>query len=171
MLGYRGNVDKGDNYHYSSHTNVSLSKFNTCYECHYKASIDCRRENRNILLSWEMISDSSEWSGFLFQPEVIALCFGKDIQRLRLSETHWQIMVVKVDVCTFELTLIVLHWDRRAAGSVKYILCLGLRHTCQEQSKWWSNPQIICFLSLLVSYVHSLFWTACIYFAARVIKR
>jgi len=37
MLGYRGNVAKGDNCHYSSPTNVSLGEFNTCYECCYKA--------------------------------------------------------------------------------------------------------------------------------------
>lgn len=51
ILGYRGNVDKGDKCHYSSHTNVSLSKFNACYDCHYTVSTHCRRDNRNTLLS------------------------------------------------------------------------------------------------------------------------
>jgi len=44
-------------------------------------------------------------------------------------------MLLKVDVCTFELTLIILHWHIRAAGSVQYVPCLGLRHMHQEQSK------------------------------------
>lgn len=44
-------------------------------------------------------------------------------------------MVLKVDVCTFELTLIILHWDIWAAGSVKYIVSLGLIQMHQEQSK------------------------------------
>lgn len=60
MLGYRGNVHEGDNCCYSRHKNISLSKFNVCYDSHYKDSIHSRRGNRSILLILGMTGDSAE---------------------------------------------------------------------------------------------------------------
>lgn len=55
-----------------------------------------------------MIGDSKEREGFLFSRQKSWYSiFVKAIKRLRLSETHQQIMLLKVNMNTFEITLVV----------------------------------------------------------------
>lgn len=158
-----------DNCCYSRHKNTSLSKFNVCYDSHYKDSIHRRRDNRNILLISGMTGDGVERSDFfLFSSQKSLYSFWKRY----LKDWDWSSVINAAEGRHVQLWT---HLDFFYTGT--YILQERLNKSFvlgwDVSIKNKTNDELIPPVHLFIfpsCWLHAV-WTAYIHFLMRVIKR